>query len=157
MKKTVTVVCVVLLICLTALVGLLTQMKREFTHQVYHGADAVAFILRHTTLSKQWQDCGLSTNAASVLRVTAAQGVLQSGSRFCVAARVESAQWAGLWQQLSVTNETELRDAALNLCVTGKQFTISPRVGYDGPEVLGILESNKANTITYYGYAGDGG
>jgi len=29
--------------------------------------------------------------------------------------------------------------------------------GSDGPELLGMLQSNRVNTITYYGYAGDGG
>ena len=157
-KRTIVIWCVVsVLACLATFALLRVKVKREFTARVYHGQDAVAFVLHHPTLAIQWQECGLSTNVGMLVEVTAAEGVLQSGSRFYVSVDVGHTMWLDLWDRLSLSNETLLQDSVLDLCITGKQFTVSPRVGYDGPDVRGIVNSNRVNRITYYGYGGDGG
>ena len=145
------------LVCMAGLAWLVFRSNRMFRHETYRGSDAVAFILDHPTLSQHWLECGLSTNAAPPPDLTAARGVLQSGSRFCVSVDVDGAKWSELWGRLCTTNDTRLRDPVLDLCITGKQFTIVSARGSDGPELLGMLQSNRVNTITYYGYAGDGG
>lgn len=127
-----------------------------FTHKVYHGREAIDFVLSDRSLAGEWKLCELGTNVSDVIQVTAARGVLQSGSRFCATVEVDSDKWSNLWRQLSLTNDTQLLDDVLALCIIGKQFTVSARQGWDGPEVLGMVDGIRTNRITYYGYAGDG-
>jgi len=157
-KIIITTVCVVALVLVVGLaVWSLVSIRREFQHEVFRGDQAIKFISSHSTLSRQWEECNLEKNESRLVRVIAAQGVLQSGSRFCASVRLAPGELDQVTAKYIARDESRLLDSVLQLDVPGRQFQVSPRVGHDGPEIIFAVPENETDILLYYAYAGDGG
>lgn len=131
-------------------------VRHMFEHKVFEGEPARRFIASHSTLSQQWHACGLDDPELRIVRVVAARGALQSGSRFLAVVDIQRSSDA-FFGDAPKRDTTRLKDSVVGLDVIGAQFQVARTAGHDGPEIIGVVPRDSTATVIVYAYAGDGG
>ena len=155
-KTTIFTVFIVASLLLVGVTWTVYGIRREFQHELFDGEEAISFIATDHLLSRQWLECGLGEDESRIVRVVAARGVLQSGSRFCATVRTDEEGTGQIATRYTLRNDNHLVDSVLNVDMVGRQFQVSPRVGHDGAEIIVVMPDNQTGTVVYYAYAGDG-